>query len=494
MSRPSILPIYSNPSDPSPSVSQTIDVTARSLDLMKVLSESTSLASTVSNAAIETCNWLARERMPRKSFSLVMKVGSDFAHPNSHGSKITPGENVNISGILGLNLILPGAVGYSILHDEKLVWMASTQAVILKHHPLEFSVSFFTGVFEHQATKHSASSPDAYRVEELEVLRMRFRPVLEKVLKSIAMQTTNATAAGQDAFDVSPLPTDLSDIPGHVLDADDLRTAIILIQSYAKGNVLLRADNNIIDLLTWLYNHWHGTLVVCHRSDIIFEDKTGDQNSPHTFIFMIDNGTISCTSPDNCEEHDHYYAITPYTATDSSGHSSSRTRFHYGPTNPKDRHPRKIPRMEETVPSMRKPLYKLNCKHYGREYQWDARITDDLEVTVYKILHSIWWQPMKPYRSQGFPWIGLKINYDDESAENFRWWCLRFPQVLQTQKIVKPNVVPIFDPTAPDQPGLTEEEQQVGYRNVTINQVTRFEICLPDSSRDICLLYEQFLP
>lgn len=112
-----------------------LDLAARSIDLVSVLGNT---GSGYGSIAKELIQWLARERISEDALTFALTLVQSFANPNEVGATILRHLEEKVSRIGGLVLILPGALGRSIMFDKKLRWMATTEGVLLGNHNFEY--------------------------------------------------------------------------------------------------------------------------------------------------------------------------------------------------------------------------------------------------------------------------------------------------------------------------------------------------------------------
>ena len=165
------------------------------------------------------------------------------------------------SELYGLQLIIPGAIGRSVLADESLCWLATTHAVLFKYHDLDYSTEALCDL----SLSHKVPIDDGRRL----VLMARIRPVLEKTTESIAIQTTNL---GQG---VAALPDELKALKPHFLSPGEFSHAVHTIISGTDQDLLVRVEHCATDLLDWIYGHWPGKLTVGLENSIVYQGKLG---------------------------------------------------------------------------------------------------------------------------------------------------------------------------------------------------------------------------
>ena len=123
-----------------------LDLAARSIDLIRVIAKA---SPNYGSLAVDILQWLARERISNEASTFSLTLGQSFAAPNDKGlvlirdlnDKVSHLCDDKISHLCGIQLILPGALGRTIMVDELHCWIATTEAVMLKYHNLVYTES-----------------------------------------------------------------------------------------------------------------------------------------------------------------------------------------------------------------------------------------------------------------------------------------------------------------------------------------------------------------
>ncbi|OCL11913.1 hypothetical protein AOQ84DRAFT_313088 [Glonium stellatum] len=251
---------------------RTIDLTSTvirgsHLDLVSLVAESST------KAANETIRWLARERISEKAFVYAMQLGRNIAQPNANGLSVLEKLEQTSSRLYGLDLIMPGALGRTILYDERLRWIGTTEAVILKYHPPAYTVEALCDLFA--STNLKENDP------RIPAVKARLRSVISKAVDSIHLHTVNM---GQGT---KSLPARIEELPKHYMADFSLTGAIRTLQAMADSNILVQMNCCIIDLLDWIFHHWTGKLVLSVNNEIAFDEQLGD--SEFKLIVLIEN-------------------------------------------------------------------------------------------------------------------------------------------------------------------------------------------------------------
>ena len=108
-----------------------------------------------------------------------MEKAQDSADPNQNGVVVLKQLDVVASRLYGLQLIIPGALGRSILADNRLRWIATTEAVILKYHDMAYTIHVLCSLF-------LARTKIPYDGSQL-IYSTRLQPVVTKMVNSIGL-------------------------------------------------------------------------------------------------------------------------------------------------------------------------------------------------------------------------------------------------------------------------------------------------------------------
>ena len=214
--------------------STDLDLLTRSIDLTTVTLRGArlDLISIVQDAATSAgtnlIKWLAREQITEQSFIFTMKHGSSIAHPNEAGLKVLQKLEQTSSRLNGLHLILPGALGRTILYDEHLKWIGTTEAVLLKYHPMEYVVDTLCKLF----MVHNMDEEDL----KADATESVIRPVLEKAVDSIHLHVTNM------GFWTTPSPNSLDHLTKHFINPENLALMFQEFSDSSDCDLMLQID------------------------------------------------------------------------------------------------------------------------------------------------------------------------------------------------------------------------------------------------------------
>ncbi|EHK99274.1 hypothetical protein M7I_4839 [Glarea lozoyensis 74030] len=233
-----------------------VSAAARGMDLATAVGKAGGLglislvAEASTTAGIQVVKWLARERLNEEAFLQTMRAYQDFAHPNTNGQVILAQLQIGASKLFGLQLVMPGALGSTILRDKELRWVATTEAVMLKYHLPAAVEKTFIDIFLMRAY------PNESRQSRLFFAKEQIHAVVQKMTDSIHLHTVNA------GLEISPLPEEFEKFVGHRMVAQDFARAVHSIQERSGTDIVVQVKYFAADLLCWIYNHWDGVLAI----------------------------------------------------------------------------------------------------------------------------------------------------------------------------------------------------------------------------------------
>lgn len=253
---------------------QRIGLAAQSINLASTVLKSSNLdlvalvAHASTNAADEVVKWLSRERISEDAFVYAMSLAQNLAQPNTHGLRVLDGLEATSSRLYGLRLIMPGALGRTIVYDKQLRWIGTTEAVMLKYHPPVYAVEALCDLFARANMKENDS--------RIPAVKARIRPVVSKMVDSLHLHTVNMGQGTQ------PLPACLESLPKHYLADFSLSDAISTLAGMGNSSIMVQMDCCIVDIVDWIYHHWTGSLTISLDNQIVYEEQMG--KSEHSLL------------------------------------------------------------------------------------------------------------------------------------------------------------------------------------------------------------------
>jgi hypothetical protein len=378
-----------------------LDVAARSIDLASTVIRHGNMdlvsivAGESAKAAGDLVKWLARERISEGAFLQAMTLGRNIAQCNGNGLAVVEKLVTTASRLYGLQLIMPGALGRTIVYDESLRWISTTQTVLMRYKSCEFVVETLCSLFASVSFKDE----DPRR----RVLMARIRPVIAKVVDSIHLHIVNMGHTGLE------LPKAINDLPKHYLASFSLVSAIKAVEDRSGSDIVIQMKGCIVDLIDWLFHHWDGTLRVSVNNKIVFEDLMG--MSPQTLTLVIEN---SCNADTDCQNEEH---IIPYQIGRGIGSTLNDASQVNGISDPMDGF--------AGGSRYRSELYDIQNPFKTRKAYLNMEELKYAERTAQKVVLSIVELPVTLAARK------IVLRVDPESPVTLRWWLQKVPTILQ---------------------------------------------------------------
>lgn len=399
-----------------------LDLSARSIDLVSVVAKS---SGSLASAGTELIKWLAREGIPDEAFLFAMTKAQDFADPNPNGAVVLKQLNVVASRLYGLQLVMPGALGRIILADNRLRWIATTEAVILKYHDMAYTIQVLCSLF-------LARTRIPYDGSQL-IYSTRLQPVVTKMVTSIGLHAINMGNG------VGPLPDSLEALPKHYLTPQTFAESVQTIQGISQSDILVQVECCAIDLLSWIYHHWIGTLSVSGENTIIFHEPVGESSLNLTFMITNPNrpdGNVGSIWIGTYQESSFKASQPVYEGSlgstpDFFNYSGYRSQLY------EFRNPFTLARVS----------LGLNNKE-----------TRAARISAQDIVRSILELPVGP-ADHG----KLRLIIKKSAETKFRWWLARTPALLQEN---------LSDSKTPTRPLFTADDGRKSKRNIQYDLIS----------------------
>ncbi|KAF2195733.1 hypothetical protein K469DRAFT_699341 [Zopfia rhizophila CBS 207.26] len=389
---------------------RALDITARSIDLASIVIKH-GLISLVTEASkhtvTEVIKWLARERISETAFVYTMELGLNRAQPNRNGELVLNRLPSKPSGLYGLQLVMPpGALGRAILYDQKLCWVATTVVIVSKYHSRDYAVDALCDLFI--TTNLSKNDP---RVPATDA---RVRPVITKLVDSLHLHTVNMGQRGEE------LPERLAVLPRHYLSGSVFAEVVNNIQRLAGSDILVKMQGCIIDILDWMFHHWHGKFTVSANNEKLYDGQLGD--SSNQLIVLMES---HCGPGVDCP-YDHVGHIE---IVNLVGSLEPPRPMYQGKSKPGG-----VPEKEDRS-SYRSEFYDIRNPYQTRYCNLLAKEEKEAVQCAQDIVRSILDLPVMPDRGGMFEKgvfgkgpLCLKI--DRESTTPFHWWLKQKPTLL----------------------------------------------------------------
>ena len=261
-------------------VARSLDLSARGVDLLTALTETANSPHSVVHVAMEIGRWLGREKLNERELQFCLEKARGLVIPNLRGNQfydaVLTGTRERTVGSLFTQP--SGALGRHMVNDPYSCWMTSTIACLFEFHSENF-ISDVLCSFIMQAHLSEDGKPVTEYQLAWHPVRLRLKPVLEKIVSSIWYNVVNSgiIKSGQLGSNESlPLPRELKEVcpRGHNIESHTLGLVFSQLRK-PRPQVIIESDHVISNLALWLIYHFNGHLRVTVSSKIIFDETLG---------------------------------------------------------------------------------------------------------------------------------------------------------------------------------------------------------------------------
>lgn len=332
----------------SSSSSTQVGLAKTVLDLTASVLNASNSSNPLIQVAIETGQWLGREKLNRFELGDCLSKAKGIAYPNEAGLEFC--EKVKEAGLQNpvkhVFLQQSGSLGRLMVRDFWLCWIVSTSASLFQFHSASSFVSDAVCTFimlgNHPQEEMRHDSDLRYKPDRVQV-----KSVVDKIVSSIWLNVVNA------GHTTIHLPEELKKIcpRGHLLSSSNLGLAMHALHQGGR-RMILRSQHFLANIALWLVLHHDGKLRVVVSSKTVYDKQQGP--SDKEIEIRVER---FCSLEGPCSEED---AILGYEILEDLGgrHQHFRSGT-YDPTS--ELHP---------VPGVRQPLYEI-----PRLYPPDSRVS-----------------------------------------------------------------------------------------------------------------------
>ena len=270
-------------------IPRSLDLTARSIDLAKVLIDASNARGGLLEIGIQIGQWLQHEGLDRHELQEFFQQAQDLALPNGNGLKFHQlvRDTQVARPLLPLFLQPSGSLGRLLIVDPALCWIVSTIGCLFRQHPdyevTEILVETIAEKRRDQYPQLKNGMPKASRVQ--------LQSVVRKIVSSVWYNIINSGTTTMD------LPSCLHEVcaKGHCLPpiAFARVTAALGIQ---RNSIMVRSDKLYLNLALWLLLHFHGRFLVTVAGTIVLDEKLGQETMEIELRVQS-----SCTDDSDCE-------------------------------------------------------------------------------------------------------------------------------------------------------------------------------------------------
>ncbi|EXA32058.1 hypothetical protein FOVG_16725 [Fusarium oxysporum f. sp. pisi HDV247] len=235
----------------SPGVTSSLDLTARTFDLLGSLVKASEPTSVIAQAAKNLIKWLARKRIDEASLRNTNERLRDLNAP--------------------ISLITSGSPGRMMVQDQDYCYLVSTVASLASYYGNEP----ITDIICPLIIDRTDALPGIREYKHYQIYRAPIAAVMANIVDNIFLNFINA------GHQPPHIPPQLSDLHPHALGHGELPTLNRGVQQ-ADGDVLIVCGVFFADVFAWLFSHFHGHLRVSIRGIVSFTERLcPDQRSEH---------------------------------------------------------------------------------------------------------------------------------------------------------------------------------------------------------------------
>ncbi|CZR59515.1 uncharacterized protein PAC_09407 [Phialocephala subalpina] len=253
-----------------------MDFSARILDLVRASADNVVKGSSVVDVSRELYTWIVRERIPESAFNYCAELVTCVTHPNEYGLQLRDNlakPTSKTTKISGLNINLAGSVGRLMSFDIDYCYMVTTVAVVMEFHDMAFASTVLCNM------ALDKGGHDGGVVYPYDIRRTRIKPVITKIVDSIALNVVNC------GHTLQALPDELQGLCIHVTDPETFAAVIMAVQR-ATENIVLLCDVLYGDVIAWLIAHFMGIIEISIAGKRTFEKRCGSREVRATVVVV----------------------------------------------------------------------------------------------------------------------------------------------------------------------------------------------------------------
>lgn len=383
-----------------------MELATRTLDFARALGELSIRGNAIIDGGTALVQWLAREKIDRQEFEYCMGILRDKATPNDRGlhiqRSIQKAESLSSARKLAsLSLGASGSVGRMIASSPEYAYLVTTLAAVMADHDVTFAGKVICNmVLDPGGHQHGIIAP-------YDVRKIRIKPVVEKVVGSIALTIVNSGHALED------LPAELKEYCAHVSGWEVFAATIATVQKHSSPAIVINTDVLYADILLWLLSHWHGTLQVVVKGKIVYVHTLGENSDDRKITILVD----TVCDP---ESNEHKYGLNAKIEISLDQRNTNKSEYVFRTGGDADE-VRATP-----APTTRFPLYELTriakpaaVGSLNRSTLTQTEL-NQVHVTAQAVADWLLHLPLKPLLSQdlgaGSQYSGFLIGDHDTSS------------------------------------------------------------------------------
>jgi hypothetical protein len=276
-----------------------MDLATRTLDLGRALSDLSIRGNSLVDGGTTLLQWLAREKIDKREFEYCMDIIRDKFSPNSEGLCIQRSiqkadQKWRTKKLASLSLGISGSIGRMMASSPEYAYLVTTVAIVLEYHTISFAEKALCSMVL-DSEEHRNDGYPAY-----DVRKTRIRPVIEKVVESIALTIVNSGHA------LNGFPKELESICPHSIAHDVFAKTTACIQKHRSTSIIMSTEVFPADIVMWLLNHWEGTIEVVLKGRIVYTGAFGHDTIQRRITILIGN---VCDTESVAHQYGHSFKI-----------------------------------------------------------------------------------------------------------------------------------------------------------------------------------------
>lgn len=279
---------------PNALIPKAFDVTARSLDLLGILTKVANETEVGAFVIKEVGRWLGKEGLDENELYFFLDSTKALTRPNDQPETAAFFDAVNNrkskKTVVPLWAQPSGALGRLVAKDPQQRWITSTISCLFRYHDERFIKFVLNGLILQQSRRGDAPLSEYQLGWHPDTLRLN--EVVNKVVHSNWLHIANAGIIGSES-ECPSLPEELSSCEkGHNIESYKLSLVMSRLLD-PPGQVIFQSEHLLTNLVLWLLWHFHGRLRVVISGKVVYDKVLGPQSS-----------TIECRVSKFCVEKD----------------------------------------------------------------------------------------------------------------------------------------------------------------------------------------------
>ena len=265
-------------------VSRSMDVSARSIDLLNALNDTIKNPQGIVQLGLEIGRWLGREKLSKRQLQICLEKAKGLARANAQGHEFFQAVSARKIPQRAVGHIFAqpsGSLGRLMANDPYLCWMISSIACLFEFHGEDF-ISNMLCAFIMQA---HLSRDDNVTESQLvwHPLRLQLKPVIDKIVSSVWLNVVNSGVVHTNqngSLSALPLPAKIKEVcpNGHHLEWHKLSIVLSRLRN-VEDETIIQSKHIVFNLTIWLLYHFRGCFRVIVSGKTVYDEMLGQDGS-----------------------------------------------------------------------------------------------------------------------------------------------------------------------------------------------------------------------